>query len=69
MTTPKPKDFRKELKKDMENPLFLMFIHTALHAAVVETLRDKEKVHERMKNSIIHPDAWISVAEAIKEIL
>ena len=46
------------------SPMNQAFLLEALRRYAKEVVENKEALREAMKNSMIHPDAWISSAES-----
>ena len=48
----------------IQNPLNAFMVITALDDYTSKVKASKERVREKMKDSIIHPEAWIDAAES-----
>ena len=47
----------------IQNPINAFMVITALDDYTCKVKASKERVREKMKDSIIHPEAWIDAAE------
>ena len=48
----------------IQNPINAFMVITALDDYTSKVKASKEQVREQMKDSIIHPEAWIDAAES-----
>lgn len=48
----------------IQNPINAFMVITALDDYTSKVKASKERVREKMKDSIIHPEAWIDAAES-----
>lgn len=54
---------------DWTSPMVQSFVRERLILSCDKILDNEEQVREQMKNSFVHPDAWIRAAREVKEIV
>jgi len=60
---------RRLMEFSSNGAMMQMMVITALEKYADQVLENRDEIKQQMKNSMIHPEAWIHTAEELKRAL